>query len=107
MRGDGMRRGFFTVIDGLDGIGKGEIERALISCEQREGRDCFDSIAFSRSHKAGLPKLEHFWNPPEVYYDTVVTAEPTYSGIGKVIRLEIVENNGRDYSTEAQVQAYS
>jgi thymidylate kinase len=95
------------VIDGLDGIGKGEVERAIIQYEQRLGRAVFDSISFSRACRKGLPELSDFWDPPEVYYDTLTTAEPTYAGIGHNIRFEIIANNGRDYSAKDQIQAYS
>lgn len=101
------KRGFFIVIDGLDGIGKGEIERALIAYEQKFYRAVFDTISFSRAHRKGLPELQDFWNPPEVYFDTIITAEPTYAGIGHNIRNEIIKNNNRKYSSEDEIQAYS
>ncbi len=100
-------RGIFIVIDGIDGIGKGEIERALIQYEQRLGRSVFDSIAFSIANRKGLPELKDFWNPPEVYFDTIMTAEPTYAGIGRVIRNEIIAQNQRSYSFITQIEAYS
>ena len=36
-----------------------------------------------------------------------MTAEPTFEGIGKVIREEIIAKNGRQYSAEIQMQMYS
>lgn len=101
------RAGVFVCIDGLDGIGKGEIERALIEYEQKLGRAVFDSISFSKANRKGLPEINDFWNPPIVYFDTVVSAEPSYTGIGQIIRDEIVSNNGRNYSSDCQIQAYS
>ena len=100
------KRGLFVVIDGLDGIGKGEIERAIIQYEQRLGRAVFDSISFSRANRKGLPELKDFWNPPETYFDTILTAEPTYSGIGHVIRTELIKK-GSKYSYRTQIEAYS
>lgn len=99
-------KGLFIVIDGLDGIGKGEIERALIEYEQKLGRSVFDSVAFSNANKKGLPELKDFWDPPNIYFDTIITAEPTYSGIGRVIRNEIIKK-GSLYSSETQITAYS
>jgi len=99
-------KGLFVVVDGLDGIGKGEIERAIIDYEQKLGRAVFDSISFSRANRKGLPELKDFWNPPETYFDTIITAEPTYSGIGHVIRNEIIKK-GSKYSYKTQIQAYS
>jgi thymidylate kinase len=102
------KKGFFIVIDGLDGIGKGEIERALITYESEKlGRVVFDTVAFSKANRKGLPELQDFWNPPETYFDTIVTAEPTYAGIGHNIRKEITRNNGRKYTAEDEIQAYS
>ncbi len=101
------KRGLFIVIDGLDGVGKGEAERALIVYEQRLGKAVFDSIAFSKAHRKGLPELKDFWNPPETYYDTVITAEPTYSGVGHIIRNEIAKENKRKYTVEAEIEAFS
>lgn len=101
------RRGYFVVIDGLDGIGKGVVERALIEYEQKLGKAVFDTISFSRANRKGLPELVDFWNPPERFYDTLVTAEPTYTGIGHNIRNEIVAKNGRKYGAEVQMQAFA
>lgn len=101
------RKGTFVVVDGLDGIGKGEIERALRSYEEINGKAVFDSIAFSKAHRKGHPELKDFWNPPETYFDTIMTAEPSYSGIGHTIRTEMISNNGRGYSWVDQSQAYS
>ncbi len=106
-RREGDREGLFIVIDGLDGIGKGEIERALIEYEQKLGRAVFDSVAFSKANRKGLPELRDFWNPPDSYYDTIVTAEPTYAGTGHQIRNEMIAKNGREYSADSQIRAYS
>ena len=101
------RKGIFVVIDGLDGIGKGEIERALIEYEQKLGRTVFDTMSFCRASKKGLPEIKDFWNPPFIAYDTIIGAEPTYSGIGDVVRNEIVVKNSRPYSSKIQTEAYS
>ncbi len=100
------RRGLFIVVDGIDGVGKGVVERALIEYEQKRGKAVFDSIAFSRANRKGIPEIKDFWNPPETYFDTVVTAEPTYAGIGHVIRFEIISINERPYSVKDQIEAY-
>jgi len=99
-------KGLFVVVDGLDGIGKGEIERAIIDYEQKLGLAVFDSISFSRAHSKGLPELKDFWNPPETHYDLIMNAEPTYAGIGHTIREEITKK-GNNYDYHSQIQAYS
>lgn len=101
------RRGIFIVVDGLDGVGKGVVERALIEYEQKLGRTTFDTISFSKAESKGLPELENFWNPPKRQYNTIITAEPTYTGIGKTIRFEIIAKNKRKYSAEIEIQSYS
>lgn len=101
------KKGYFIVVDGLDGVGKGEVERALIAYEQKLKRAVFDTISFCRANRKGLPELHDFWNPPETYFDTIITAEPTYSGIGHNIRHEITKNNSRKYTSEDEIQAYS
>jgi len=100
------KRGYFIVVDGLDAIGKGEIIRALDSYEQKLGRAVFDTIAFSKANRKGLPDVQDFWNPPETYFDTIITAEPTYTGIGHQIRNEITKINNRIYTSEDEIQAY-
>ena len=40
-------------------------------------------------------------------YDTLITAEPTYAGIGHVIRNEIISVSDRKYSFETQIEAYA
>lgn len=101
------RRELFIVVEGPDGSGKGEGLRALIQKEQRLGRCTFDTISFSRAESKGAPELKDFWCPPVRHYHTVITEEPTYAGIGKVIREEIIQKNGRNYSPIAERQAYA
>lgn len=98
--------GLFIVVDGLDGIGKGEVERALAGYEQRQGRNVFDSIAFSKAEVKGLPEISDFWLPGVRHYHTIITAEPTYWGIGEWIRKEMISNNERNYTSEEQMNAY-
>src|SRR3989344_5521727 len=85
---------------------QGEIIRALISLEQRYGRAVFDTIAHAMAHRSGLPELKDFWNPPETYFDTIITAEPTYAGVGHQIRYEITAKKGRKYTSEDEIQGY-
>ena len=106
MRKKGENEGELIVVDGLDGIGKGVIERALIEYEQKLGRAVFDTIAHSRGWDS-LPELKDFWRPPVPHFNTIVTAEPTYAGIGKTIREEIIAQNQRDYSIESQIRTYA
>lgn len=96
-----MRPYDFIVISGLDGIGKGTTEKALLEYESSLGNSVFDSVKFS-VEKGRLPTLEEIGSS-----QVILTAEPTRCGIGKVIREEMIAKNGRDYSSDAQIQAYS
>ena len=100
------KQALFIVVDGLDGIGKGEVERALRGFEEKQGRAIYDTIAHSMAWEE-LPQLSDFFGIPKPHYNTIITAEPTFEGIGKVIREEIVAKNDRKYSAEMQIQAYS
>ena len=106
----GNTEGLYIVVDGLDGIGKGEVERALISFEQRSGKAVFDTIAHSKAYET-LPELEDFWGIPYPHFNSIIVAEPTYEGIGKTIREEIIsekaKEKGRTYSASAQIEMYS
>lgn len=98
--------GLFVVVEGPDGSGKGQAERALIEYEQKLERAVLDVVAFSRANRNGLPELKDFWDPPHIHYNTLYTAEPTYEGLGQNIREEIVANNGRIYPAKIQTQVY-
>jgi thymidylate kinase len=91
----------FIVIDGLDGIGKGTIEQAIEEFEESQGKSVFDSNDFAkRTGKLAAPY--DFQN-----HDTILTAEPAYAWIGAAIREEIIKNNGREYLSPDQIEAYS
>ncbi len=89
--------GRFTIIDGLDGIGKGVI---------------IDVI--SKFEKGGVFDLTKYWkehgkHPPfdELRgFKTLISCEPTYEGVGKKIREEII-TKGSKYSALETANAYS
>jgi thymidylate kinase len=100
------RHGLWVVVDGMDGVGKGVVERVILAIEQKQHRAVFDTIAYSWAC-GSLPELKDFWNPPRVHFNTIVTAEPTYVWGGAAIREEIIARNSRDYSAEVQAEEYS
>jgi len=106
MEGKKRFKGVFVAVDGLDGVGKGEVERGLRGVEERKGKAVFDSISFSKANER-LPEFREVFSHPYPHYNVIMTAEPTYEGIGKVIRDEIIAINGRDYPSSVQVQMYS
>jgi len=90
----------FIMIDGIDGSGKGTIIEAWKKYLTDESNAIFD--------------LKNYWQKQNKYpevdeiksYDFIFSAEPTYAGIGQVIRDELIKN-GRGYSAEAIAQAFS
>ncbi|MCK4997551.1 hypothetical protein KAS08_04555 [Candidatus Pacearchaeota archaeon] len=102
MRGE---KGKFVVIDGLDGVGKGVVERAILDFEKSRGKKVFDTIRWGKENP-GL-RLD-FDSIRDGNYDIIHTGEPTYSNLGLDIRKEMISaSNGRHYSSESLVQAYA
>ena len=95
-----MERGRFVIIDGLDGIGKGVIESALV--ERVRGR-VFDSVSWSRENLGERPDVSLVDG-----YEAVLTAEPTYSGLGCDIRKTLISNTNRGkFSSSVLFRAYA
>ena len=105
LRAQMMEKGLFIVVDGLDAIGKGEIEKALLAFERESGRSVYDSIAYSNAANE-LPELDDFWNET-MPYNTIFTCEPTRVGIGRTLREEVIGCNDREYSFRTEIEFYS
>src|SRR3989344_3216864 len=88
------------MIDGIDGSGKSTIVQAWKDYLTAQGNAVFD--------------LKHYWQTTGKYpelaemksYDFVFSCEPTYVGVGKVIREELVQK-GKNYPHRAIVEAFS
>jgi len=94
-------KGFFVIVDGLDGSGKSTIVNALAEHLKKQGKKVFELKDYWKT-SASLPQ------PEELYeYDAIISAEPTFSLIGKAIREEIIRDNKRDYSALTTATAYS
>ncbi|MDP3728904.1 MAG: hypothetical protein Q8R18_05655 [bacterium] len=102
--------GTFTVVDGLDGIGKGVALQGIVELLKENGK-----IIFS---------LDHYWrsniNHPDfdrncktdAYvslkdFDVIISSEPTYTQVGLAIREEVIAKNGRQYSAKQTAELYS
>lgn len=97
--------GKFIVIDGLDGIGKGVAQHAIVDYLKQKGKVIFDLHKYwavlNQHPDFQNPVINgevniHYKNPNE--FDVLVSAEPTFVGIGKTIREEITAKTGRPYS---------
>ncbi|MFH1592299.1 MAG: hypothetical protein ABIB47_02955 [Candidatus Woesearchaeota archaeon] len=94
-------RGTFVVIDGLDGIGKGEIELAIKEYEEQKGTKILDLKDFWKEHH----------RHPEIHeledYNMLISAEPTRAWIGASIRGEITADNKRIYSALSTAHSFA
>jgi len=107
--------GFFVVTDGLDGAGKGAVIKAI-----RAYLASLDLRIFDLDHYGEVQhRLPDFSNPrfkgvanpayfPMDEFDAIISSEPTYAGIGQIIREEIINRkNGRSYSARVTAAAYA
>jgi len=92
-------KGKFIIIDGLDGIGKGVILKALKETETKT-KKVFDLIEFWKKHKTH-PDYESLKS-----YDTIISSEPTYAEKGLEIRNKIIAK-GTTHSALKTAKAYS
>ena len=102
-----LEKGRYTVLEGLDGIGKGVVQKVIEDYEEEKGKTLRDG-------KMSLAEFlfdaqESFEMDPNVkkgkYLLTVY--EPSYFGVGLAIREEIIANNKRNYSSDTQIQIFS
>lgn len=100
--GELKKRGRFIVVDGLDGVGKGLFIQTFIEQAEREGKRVFDVTDFWKKNDFHPPIQEIIGK-----YDIIITAEPTFSGVGRYIREELVATNNRDYSPHVVAEAYA
>ncbi len=96
------KRGKFVVIDGLDGVGKGVFIRSFMDAAKADGKRIFNLHDFWRTYNF-LPDVKDLVEK----YDIVITAEPTFAGVGQYIRTELTAKNDRDYSPEVIAHAYA
>jgi len=85
-------KGFFIMVDGIDGSGKGTIINIIKDFFEEKGKKVFDLRDYEKE-KQDFPEVEDIEE-----YDVIASVEPSYCLIGKAIRNEIVKNNGRTYS---------
>jgi len=106
--------GFFTIIDGLDGVGKGEVLNAIVEHLENKKYRVFDLHDYWNEHNLHPDFINPiFKGKPNPYYvpmdsfDVIVSSEPTYAIVGLAIRNELIAKNNRDYSARATADGYS
>ena len=87
------------MIDGIDGSGKSTVVQVWKDYLTAEGNAIFDLKKYWQT-TGNYPELE------EIKYDFIFSCEPTYVGVGKVIREELIRN-GAGYPAQALAEAYS
>jgi thymidylate kinase len=75
----------FVCIDGIDGVGKGEIIKIL------RGDNYFDVDVYEKNYRQ-KPEIKLLKD-----YDTITCSEPSYSGVGNYLREELL-NKDNNYS---------
>jgi len=102
------------MIDGLDGLGKGVIIDAIRESLQEKKLKIFDLETFWKKYN-DHPDFEntHFGNKPNSFFvdsdsfDVLLSAEPTFVGVGSAIRFEAIAKNKRPYDAKTIAEMYA
>jgi thymidylate kinase len=106
LKHDFTRYDNLVIFDAIDGAGKGAIYATIKEWGQHKGLRLFDCVEYWK-------KINHLPNWDEVNRavggcQLLLTAEPTYEGVGKLIREEIVrKDNPRPWSSFSTAHAFS
>lgn len=103
--------GTFTVVDGIDGCGKGVIVDALADALRAKGMRIFNLSTFWKKFPL-LPewtdkKFGEQEDIPFSSFDVLLSEEPTYGWVGAAIREEVIKKNNRTYSAHFTAQLYA
>ncbi|PIN74421.1 hypothetical protein COV20_00135 [Candidatus Woesearchaeota archaeon CG10_big_fil_rev_8_21_14_0_10_45_16] len=92
-----MKRGLFVKIDGLDGSGKGVAVTGLRNWAASKSLKVLDLREYWKDN-SGFPNIDQ--------YDVITSAEPTFTGVGKKIREEMVAK-GSNHTAKAIAEAFA
>ncbi len=90
----------FIMVDGIDGSGKSTVVETWKEHLIAEGNPVFDLKKYWRETGTS-PSLSELKN-----YDFIISGEPTYVGVGAVIRQELIRQ-GTSYSARSIAEAYA
>ncbi|MEK9158803.1 MAG: hypothetical protein AAB673_02280 [Patescibacteria group bacterium] len=91
----------FIVIDGADGTGKSTVLNTWEDFLKQEGYSLFSLKNFWKENNAHPDEAE--WEKSDV----IISAEPTYAPMGRIIREELIRESDVAYPPEAIAQAFS
>jgi dTMP kinase len=96
-------KGKLIMVDGLDGSGKGVVVSAMRDHLKSQGKKVFDLHDYWKGQN-NIPEIEEVQD-----FDVIISSEPTFGMIGKVIRDEIIRINGhgREYSGLSTAHAFA
>lgn len=102
--------GTFTVVDGLDGVGKGVILEGIVAEFEKKGARVFSLDHYWRSNRYHPDfdkkcKTEAYLSLED--FDVLLSSEPTYTQVGLAIREEVIANNERQYSAKQTAELYA
>lgn len=89
------------MVDGPDGAGKGTAVDAIREHCKKQGKKVFDLREYWKDNNR-IPKASELEE-----YDIIISSEPTHSGIGKVLREEIIAKGERKYSGTSTAHAFA
>ncbi len=92
-------KGKLVIVDGMDGAGKSSALKGLIEWAVENNKKTFDLRKFEKDSG----RIANFENFKEA--DVIISAEPTLSGVGKVIKEILIKKNG--YSGISIAQAFA
>ena len=90
----------FIMIDGIDGSGKSTIIETWKNFLRENGNGFLDLVEYWKMRDSYPEKNEI--RP----YEFIISGEPTYTGVGKVLRQELIKN-GNNYTPQAIAEAFS
>lgn len=77
----------FIIVDGLDGSGKSTVTTAWREMFAARGKKIFDAVAFEKT-QGRIPTIVDAGDA-----EVIVSAEPTYAGVGKYVRNVLIKTD--------------
>ena len=90
----------FVIIDGIDGSGKSTIIEAWKEYLRANGNGFFDLVKYFKE-TGNYPEMSEL-----KAYEFIISGEPTYTGIGKILREELLKD-GANFPPESLAEAFS